>query len=147
MEEGRHHRLAQVGLSREVTHGVVDEHGIEDAGQPHGAHVALHVLTFRVEALAQGEHLWGQVYQRWLDIPLVVGGHVSAAGAELQQRARWSTGRFGEEPLEERRLLDVLGGRGEQVEPVGKLCVEPRQLVAHPAPLLVGFGNGVLRAW
>jgi len=49
VHEGGPDRLPQVGLAGHVVHGVVDEHRVERAAEPHRAHVALLVLAFGVE--------------------------------------------------------------------------------------------------
>ena len=78
--------LPEIGLPGEVVHRVMDEHGVEDAAEPQRAHVAVHVLAVRVEAIAQDQHLRRSIGERDVtDVLLVVRGHMAATSAQLQQ--------------------------------------------------------------
>ena len=111
----------------------MDEDDVEGAPEPHRAHVAEDVLAAGIEALAQRQHLRRDVGQRAGVVPAQVRRVVPATGAELEQGLRLGARRL-EQRSVSRRLLDVVVGRGEQVEPARQVAVEA-QVVVHALSL------------
>ena len=129
VREGRGEAVEQIGLGDHVGDRVVDEDDVERPSEPHRAHVAEDVLATGIEALAQRQHLRRDVGQRAGVVLAQVRGVVPATGTELEQRLRPGTRRLDERPVPS-RLVDVVLGRGEEVEPARQVAVEV-QVVVH----------------
>ncbi len=123
VRKGGAHARAQVVLAREVHHGVVHEDDVERAPEPERPHVTEHVLASGVERPAQREHLRREVGERAREALPQVRGVVAATRAELEERH--GLGKLLEERVPVASRLDlVVGGRRQQVEPVGEVAVE-----------------------
>ena len=124
MRERRLEDGPQVGLARHVDDRVVGEHDVECAREPERPHVACEVLALGVQRPRDLEHLLRDVGERALEAVLEVARVVAAAGAELQQRAQLPLARSLGELDDLRRLLLVVLGSGQEVEPTRELRVE-----------------------
>ena len=117
-------RRAKVVLRRDVGNRVVHEHGIEGAPEPQRPHVALDVLAFGVQRLAQREHLRREIGQRARELRLEVRRVVAAARAQLEERPG-----LGQLVLDQaavaRGLAGVVCGRSQEVEPRCEVAVDP----------------------
>ena len=126
VREGGAHARAQVVLGREVHHGVVHEDDVERAAEPERPHVTEHVLAVGVERPAQREHLRREVGERAREALPQVRGVVAATRAELEERH--GLGKLLEDRVPVASGLDlVVGGRRQQVEPVGEVAVEAHE--------------------
>ena len=64
--------------------GIMHEDAIEDPAQAKRPHIALNVLTLRIEAAAQSQHGRREINQRAGQCRLEMGRVVTAAAAEIQ---------------------------------------------------------------
>ena len=83
MDERGFHRALQVLLAPQVHHCVVDEDRVEEAAEPHGAHISLEVLTLRVQLPAHLQHVGREVDEGHLETSLEARGVVPTAASEL----------------------------------------------------------------
>jgi hypothetical protein len=109
---GGFHRRRKIRLPGQVVDGIVNEDSVEGSFEPNRPHVALSVLTLRIERPAHVQHLRGDVHEGELVVGLQVAGVVAAAGTELEKRPDGAGRVLLEEPANVRRLLGiVLAGR------------------------------------
>jgi hypothetical protein len=113
MGEGSFHGLPQVVRRGHVINRVVDEHGVEQAAQSQGPHVALQVLTLRVQRAAHLQHAGRQISQCHVrKVLLEVGRIVPTPGPQLQQGGRCGQAGTGQQLPEELRFVGIILGRG-----------------------------------
>ena len=125
-------------FSGHVHDRVMHEYGVEDAAQPHRAHVASQMLTLRIDRSAHLQHLRRQVDQRHLEVGPEMRCVVPAPGAQLEQRARRRRGGRQQVLAVDSGFLGVLARRGEQVEPGSELAVQPHPRTSGLASGLPG---------
>ena len=123
MDVGGLDGLAQIVLGRQIHDRVVDEDRIELPAQPHCAHIALQVFTFRVERLADRQHIRREVDQGHAEMRLEVRRVVPATAAQLQQRRRRAFAGIKEDFAVFLCLLDVISRRGEEGPPGSQVGV------------------------
>jgi hypothetical protein len=117
-------RRPQFFLGGHVHYRVVDEHRVEGAAEPNGAHVAGYMLALGVERAAQLTQLLGRLNERQGEGVLHVGGVVTAAAAELEHLANRAT-RCALNHLDvQRRLLGVFRGWRDDRPLICKAVVE-----------------------
>ena len=97
---------------------------IEGAPEIHRAHVALAMLAFGIQRVADGEHLRRQIDQRHFEFRFEIERIVTAARSKLENRARRRVARLSQHSRKERRLVRIVFGRREERPPFGELVVQ-----------------------
>ena len=75
----------EVSFGEQVRNRVVDQHGIEGAAQPQGAHIPLVVVHAGIQPPGECQHRLGDIGGGGLKFSGQVGEGMSSPGAQLQE--------------------------------------------------------------
>ena len=129
MRRRRGYRRPQIRFGEHIVDGIVNNHHIKGASQPHGAHIAQVMGRIRVEPLRYFQHRRGNVHRLSGEMPRQMRQQMPAAASQLQQRGpavpAFRNGKPTADNLQPfRRLDNVLLRRADYGPQVGQVIVQ-----------------------